>query len=42
MDPELMAAIRETLKGEVLARVAAKGWHPGLSEELAKERVNHE
>ena len=42
MDPELMAAIRETLKGEVLARVAAKGWHPGLSEELAKEMVNHE
>ena len=41
-DPELMAAIKETLQGVVLERIAERGWHPGLSEELAKEVTNHE
>ena len=41
-DPELMAAIKETLQGVVLAKVAAKGWHPGLSAALAKAVPNHE
>ena len=41
-DPTLMAAIRKTLQGVVLQKVSERGWHPGLSEELAKEVVNHE
>ena len=41
-DPVLFEAIKEALKNVVLERVAAKGWHSGLAEELAKEMVNHE
>ena len=41
-DPMLMAAIKETLQGVVLERIAARGWHPGLAEKLAKEATNHE
>lgn len=41
-DPELMAAIKATMQTVVLKIIAAKGWHPGLSEEIAKEVTNHE
>ena len=41
-DPELLAAIKETLQGVVLKRVAKRGWHPGLSAALAQEIVTGE
>lgn len=41
-DPVLFQAIKEALEKVALERVAARGWHPGLSAALAQEIVTGE